>query len=368
MKKLVISFLSLALLTSCQEKKDIQEEIRPVLTEQVEVYSGRPPMIFSGFSKSQKFINVSFRVGGLIEKFPIRVGDRLRKGDLIAKLDESDFRLHVQKSEATLEETLAQLRRASAQYKRIKTLYESESASRDELDTARASFESARAAVEQASSEFDLSKKELSYTVLTAESDNCEVAEKDVEINENVAPGQTITMLTCGTTLEVEIAVPESEIARIGQGDLVDVFFNTLPNEIFKGTVQEVGVSSSEGSTFPVTITLLRQDERLRSGMAVKAVIPQQEIHGTHFIIAPLEAVGEDVNGNFVYIFKEESGGIGIAHKVYVKIGELLPQGIEITSGLNPNEELIIAGLRYLSDGRKVKRLKDKRMFEKKRT
>lgn len=366
MKKIPFLFLPLLLL-SCQ-KKEVKEEIRPVLTEKVALYEGRPPLIFSGFSKSQKFINVSFRVGGLVAQLPINVGDRLRKGEMIARLDEDDFLLHLQKADATLEKAAAQLRKTSAQYKRIKTLYESESASRDELDTARASYESARAAVEQSTSEFDLAEKELSYTFLRAENNGCEVAEKHVEVNENVEPGQPIATLTCGTTLEVEIAVPESAIAQVQQGDAVNVVFNTLPEDTFQGVVSEVGVSSSEGATFPVTIALVKQDDRLRSGMAVKAFIPQPRIEEKDVITVPLEAVGEDQKGNFVYLFQEESGGVGVAKKAYVNVGELLPQGVVITSGLKPNQEIIIAGLRYLADGRKVKRLKDKRMFEKKRT
>ncbi|WP_420422029.1 efflux RND transporter periplasmic adaptor subunit [Simkania sp.] len=360
-------FLTAVFLIGC-EKKEIQEEVRPVLTEKVELFEGNPPLIFSGFAKSQKFINVSFRVGGLIEKLPINVGDRLKQGEMIASLDEDDFLLRLQKAGATLDKATAQLRQSSAHYKRIKTLYESESASRDELDTARASYESARAAVEQSESEYDLSQKELSYTFLRAENNGCEVAEKHVEVNENIEPGQQIATLTCGTTLEVEIAIPESSIADIQQGDPVDVYFNTLPDEPFKGFVSEVGVSATEGATFPVTIALENQDPRLRSGMAVKAFIPRPYLGEKDIIIAPLEAVGEDQKGHFVYIFQDEGKGVGVAKKIYVKIGELLPQGIVIKSGLKPDQELIIAGLRYLADGRRVKRLKDTRMFEKKRT
>lgn len=368
MKKTLLILFAFVSLTGCTKKPEIEEEVRPVLTEKVEYYTGRPSLIFSGFSKSEKFISVSFRVGGLIAELPIKVGDRLKRGDLIAKLDETDFFLHVQRAEAALEEAHALLRKSSAQYKRIKTLYESESASRDELDTARAAFESAKAGVEQAESELDLSRKELSYTVLRAEQDHCEVAEKEAEINENVEPGETIATLTCGNILEVEIAVPESDIARIQQGEVVEVYFNTLPGEMFQGIIREVGVAASEGATFPVTIGLFDQDDRLRSGMAVKAIIPQPQLRDQNMIVVPLEAVAEDQKGNYVYVFEEEGDDIGIAHKVYVKIGELVPQGIVITSGLKPDQEIIIAGLRFLTDGKKVKRLKDKRLFEKKRT
>lgn len=367
-KKLFLIGVSLLFFVGCSQKKGESDEIRPVLTQIIKAYRKPPPLIFSGFSKSQKFINVSFRVGGLIEALPIKVGDQLRKGDLIAQLDAEDFVLRVQRSQAALEESLAEMRKSSAQYKRIKTLYESESASRDELDKARAAYESAKANVEQGHSELNLAKKELDYTVLRADQDNCEVSEKQVEVNENVEAGQPIATLTCGDTLEVEVAVPESEIAAIMQGDWVEVRFNTLPEEVFEGVVREVGVSSSEGAAFPVTISLFAKDDRLRSGMAVKVFFPRPLIDEKGLLIVPIEAVLQDKSGHFVYLFEEETSDLGIARKKLVEIGELLPQGIVIRSGLKPDEEIIIAGLRYLTDGKRVRRLKDKQMFEKKRT
>ena len=367
-KLFVFISISALFLVGCAKKKDAPDAIRPVLTETLETYRDQPPLIFSGFSKSQKFINVSFRVGGLIEELPIKVGDRLYQGDLIARLDEEDFLLRVQKADAALEEALAEMRKSSAQYKRIKTLYESESASRDELDKARAAYESAKANVEQSDSELDLAKKDLSYTVLRADQNSCEVSEKYVEINENVEAGEPVATLTCGDTLEVEVAVPESEIAAIMQGDIVDVRFNTLPDEVFQGVVLEVGVSSSEGATFPVTVSLFDQDDRLRSGMAVKVFFPRPKIDEQGLLIVPIEAVDQDERGHFVYLFEEEKKEVGIARKTYVEIGDLLPQGIVIRAGLKPKQEIIIAGLRYLVDGKKVRRLKDKTMFEKKRT
>ncbi len=347
---------------SCTKRTFQEEEIRPVLTETVEYYEGNPPLIFSGFSKAKQFINTSFRVGGMINFLPIKVGDRLQPGSVIAQLDQTDFYLRLQRAEATLEESQAEFRRASAQYKRIKTLYESESASRDELDTARAAFESAKALVEQSTSELDLARKEMSYTTLYAEQNQCEVSTKEVEVNENVEAGQTIATLTCGCILEVEVAVPESEIAKIEKGKEVTIYFNTLPGIAFAGRVEEVGVAAVAGATFPVTITLLEPDDRLRSGMAVKALIPRPAEEG-QMIVVPLEAVGEDKEGNFVYIFDN-----GIAKKRKVEIGDLLPDGVVITSGLQPKEELIIAGLRYLYDGKKVKKLENTEAFKKKRT
>lgn len=367
-KSVKVAFGSFTLLTflttsSCEKIPKQTQPIRPVITETVEYTTSGPPLIFSGFSKSEKMINISFRVKGLIEKLPIRVGEKLEEGQLIAKLDDRDYVLELQRSKAALEEALADARKSSAQYKRIKVLYESESASRDELDTARAAHEAAKAAVEKAQSMVHLAEQQLSYTTIRAEGSSCEVSSKEAEINENVEAGQTVATLSCGSKLEVEIAVPENLISLIQEGEIADVTFNVMPEIKFRGTVSEVGVQSSGGTTFPVTVVLEDSHAQLRSGMAVKAMIFTKEKHEPA-ILVPIIAVGKEEGKNFVYIFEGENG-VGVAKKRFVKIGQIRPGNFTIESGLKPGEKVIVAGLRFLQDGRKVKLLNAKPSFMK---
>lgn len=363
MKKTLWIFFCLTLV-SCTKKPEPELVIRPVMTQTVVYEKEGPPLIFSGFSKSEKFIDVSFRVGGLIEEFPIKVGEKLYPGQLIAQLDEKDFQLEMQKAKSALDEAQADSRKATAQYKRIKVLYESESASRDELDTARAAHEAGKAGVIRATSSLDLKKKDLLYTTLLAERDDCEVTSKVAEVGENVTAGQTIATLSCGRILEVEIAVSETEITKIYTGQKVLIFFNALPGNEFTGKVTEVSVTSEAGTTFPVTVTLDNYHELLRSGMAVKVVIPSSAPSEEPIILVPAVAVGEEASHNYVYVFKATGDGIGVAKKRRVTVGGLRPNGFIITSGLEEGDEVITAGLRYLQDGREVKLLKNKNIIK----
>ncbi|MCH9631198.1 MAG: Efflux pump periplasmic linker BepF [Chlamydiia bacterium] len=351
---------------SCEKIPKQSHPIRPVITETVKYTTSGPPLVFSGFSKSEKMINLSFRVKGLIEKLPIKVGEKLEKGQLIAKLDDHDYILELQRSNAALEEALADARKSSAQYKRIKALYESESASRDELDTARAAHEAAKAAVEKAESMVELAEQQLSYTTLIAEGTNCEVSSKKSEINENVDAGQVIATLACGRKLEVEIAVPENFIAQINENDHVDVHFNALSGMTFHGYVSEVGVQASGGTTFPVTVVLHDRHDELRSGMAVKAVVYTENKDKKPIILVPIEAVGKENGHNFVYVYEGDEE-LGTVKRKQVTIGQLRPGGFTISSGLEPGEKVIVAGLRFLQDGKKVRLLSAKPSFMKRK-
>lgn len=349
-------FILILVFSSCGRGKKEVEPIRPVLVDEVSYAEKIPVMYFSGFSKPEKSIDVSFRVDGLIEKLPIKVGDRVKKGQLIAKLDDQDYKLELQEANASLEEALAEDKRASAQYKRIKTLYESESASRDELDTARADFEAAQAAVEKTMSRLDLAKKRLGYTRLYADKNYCEVSEKKAEVFENIIVGQPIATLSCGSVFEVEIAVPETSINEIYRGQKIEVEFNAVAGKRFSGKVKEVGVTAAGGTAFPVTILLDKPSNQIRSGMAAKAIVYGSEEKKRVSIIVPLASVMQDKGVHYVYVFIEENGNIGIVKKKQVKIGEVLPNGITIMSGVKPGDDVVTAGLRFLEDGQKVKR------------
>lgn len=355
----------LVVATACSKRKAEPEHIRPVQTEVVLLTSKKAPLFFSGFSKSEKMINASFRVPGLIVEYPIKVGDRLEKGQLIARLDPQDYELKLKQAQAALEAAVSEDRKTTAQYKRIKMLYESESASRDEFDQARAAHEAARAEIARKRAQVNLATQDLGYTTLVSEQDNCEVSTTDAEVNENVEAGKRVATLSCGKKLEVEVAVPESEIYNIKVGDAVSVLFNITPDIYYEAEVTEVGVTAAKATAYPVTVVLKERAPQLRSGMAAKVIFYKGEAKEAKMTV-PLAAVGEDREGNFVFVFEKGEGALGIARKRKVVIGEFYPDRMVIKAGLKPGEVVITAGLRYLREGRRVKLLKYQTVPEKK--
>lgn len=351
-------FLSLLLFfISCGKKEDDEKEIvRNVVVEEVSRTVEIPSMYFSGFSKSQKMIEVSFRVPGQIEKLPIKLGSRVKKGELIASLDDQDYRLELKEAESQLEEGFAEKRRASSHYRRMKVLYESDSVSRNELDTARADYESSFANVEKAEASVDIAKKRLSYTRIYVDKDYCEVSSKDAEIFENVKAGQKIAVLSCGNRFEIEIAVPETSIAEIKVGQKIDIVFYAIKDKVFTGTVSEVGITSLGGTAYPVTIVLDNTYDFLRSGMAAKAIVYGKDERLSSLVV-PVEAVGEDEKGRYVYLYISKGKTNGIAKKQRVEVGDILPSGFVITEGLKEGDLVIIKGLRFLRENRPVHRL-----------
>jgi RND family efflux transporter MFP subunit len=352
-----LAWLTIIHLGSCA-KAPVEEApvIRPVRAQQVFASGGSRTRMFSGVARAGVESKLSFKLAGTIQKKTVKVGQAVGQGQLIAELDPTDYRLRVEDAEAALTRAQAEERNAEASYERVRGLYENRNASKQDLDAARAGFESAAAAVESSLKQLELAKRQLSYTRLTAPIAGS-VASVDVEINENVAAGQTIALLTSESDLEVEVAIPGVLIAGVREGDAVRVTFDALPGRDYAATVTEVGVAATGMSTtFPVTVRLDKPGASVRSGMAAEVFLDfESDADGTRFLI-PSVAVGEDAEGRFVFVVEPaDQPGLATARRRPVTIGAITNEGIEVYHGLKDGEFVVTAGVTKIVDGQTVK-------------
>jgi len=335
---------------------DVKEILRPVKFLVAEQSTGGRTRTYSGTSKAGREANLSFKVGGTLEKIPVNVGDSFEKNTLIASLNRASFELEVEKSRANFALARAEQRNAESKYQRVRDLYENNHSSRDDLDTARTALESTKAQVRSAKKSLELALLDLSYTELRA-SEKCSVAEVFTEVNENVTAGESIIAAVCGQVNEVEVKVPESLIASINKGMSAPVRFDAIPEARFTAKVTEVGVSSASGSSFPVTLILKQEHSRLRSGLAAEVSFNFPVTRpGLSLIYLPPVAVGQDTTGRFVFILKPgKNPKEAVVQRQPVTIGELTSKGLEITSGVKPGNKIVTAGVSVIRDGLHVK-------------
>lgn len=347
---------SLLLLSSCEkEKAEIKEVIRTVRYKQVFSTGGERVRSFSGVAQSGLEAKLSFKVSGTVSNVSVKVGEKVKSGQLIAEIDPKDYKLQVQQAEASLEQAKAQARNARASYDRVKGLYENKTASRQDLDQARAASESASSTVEAATKKLELSKLQLSYTKLKAPTKGS-IAQVEVEKNENVQAGRTIALLTSGSEIEVKIGIPEILISQIKEGDAVQVTFDAIKGTIFSATVTEVGVASTGSTTtFPVTVRLQKSGDKLRSGMAAEVSFTFSSNDLRERVMTPSVAVAEDRNGKFAYIVQPTDDEFATVKRKEVKVGELTENGLEVFEGLSDGDLVVTAGLSKLKDGQKVR-------------
>jgi RND family efflux transporter MFP subunit len=310
---------------------------------------------YSGVTQAEVESRLSFKVPGTVIAVHVAVGDAVEPGTPIAELNGTDYQLQVQQAEAGLTQAAADARNAAATYLRVQQLYENNNASKSEIDGARAMAEASAARVRSIEKQLELARKQVEYTKLAAPQAGL-ISAVPAEVNENVQAGQPISILTSTDRPEVALSVPDGDIGLIRVGQEASVRLNAVPDATFVGRIAEVGVATSPYSTtYPVTVQLEEDDNRIRPGMAaeVKVEFEMEDDRVRYYV--PSTAVQEDDKGRFLYVLEDTGPGEGLAHRRNISVGELTAQGIEIVEGLAPGERVITAGVTRISEGLAVR-------------
>lgn len=352
------TFLAMAAMLAMLGCEDVQEEpeiIRPVRYVVVEGSDAATQRTFSGVAKSGQESRLSFQVSGQVLSVPVNVGDTVKKGDTIARMDPADYALQLQNAQASAAQARAQERNAKATYERTRALYENQNASRQDLDADRTAYESARAGLGSATQTVRLRQRQLGYTHLRAPESGT-LATVDIEVNEYVQAGTLVATLLAGEQIEVSVSVPASVIRSIKKGAAAEARFDSLGGKALRGTVTEVGVASMAGATtFPVTVRLSEGQDQVRAGMAADVTFILAAAKNGPKYALPTSAVGEDRQGRFVFKVERGEGALGIVHRSPVEVGQLLSDGVEIFAGVEPGDLVVTAGVSRIYDGLQVR-------------
>lgn len=329
-----------------------KEPVKPIKHGLVESFGGLTTRTFNGITQSGSETNLSFRTGGLITQLNVSVGQRVRRGQALAQLDQTDVRLALEQAELDVANAEVQLQTATSTFDRIKLLYETNNVSLSDYDQAKSTLSNAQSSYEISLRRLDLQRSQLSYTTLTAPMSGI-VSTVNVERNEVIRAGQSILTMSQENArdIEAQAGVPERYISQVQQGSTTTIRIPTL-NVEFEGVITELGYNSS-GGTYPVITSMDNPSSDVRPGMPVEVTFTFGDESQQSQLIVPVKAVGEDENGAFVYVLTP-SDELYQVEKVSIEIGSLISGGFIVRSGLEEDQIVATAGLRTLFDGMKV--------------
>jgi RND family efflux transporter MFP subunit len=352
-------------LAACSEKEvEKKEEVRPVRAMTIaepQPFSGR---WFPGRAAATQEANLSFRVPGTVEKIPVDIGDHVKQGDLLARLDPQDYQVALNDARAQLERAKAGLELAESEYARVARVFEKDPGAvsksmvdvrKAQLDTAKAQIVSARAAVESA-------EDNLRYTYLKAPYDGS-VVEKFVEQFEDVQAKQEIIRVLDTRQIEFTVQVPETLMKNVDVVRSVGgayVLFDTYPDVRVKAKVKEVGKEASKTTrTYPVTLIMEQpEDFMVLPGMTGKATADKEataviaEGDGMVGNEIPISATfSDDAVDSYVWVI--DQGSLQVT-KRKVEVLTITENGTLVT-GLEAGEIIATAGANLLIEGQKVR-------------
>jgi len=352
----ITALIAALFLISCgSEEKAEAISLRPVKYAEVTYLENDKVRNFSGTAQTEKIINLSFRNNGIITQLDMKLGQKVKKGQLLGKLDNVQSRLNYESAIESKNSAESQMNTSKLSLNRERTLYEKGSTSLSDYEAAKNSYRSAVASFESSKRSIAIQQDQIRFGYLYAPEDGA-IAAVTSEVDENVTPGQTIGILNAGSTIEIALGLPESLINDVVKDMKVKVSFTAIEDTSFNAIITEVAPALDRNtSTYPITVMVIDSDKRIKSGMAATVVFEFKSKNvDSKVIIVPANAVGEDGNGRFVFII-EGNKDKALVKKHPVVIGNLTPEGFEIKSGLVIGQKIATAGLQTLLDGQHVK-------------
>ena len=335
-----------------------EEIIRLVRYQQIKKNNTKETRSFSGVSIAAMETKLSFRIRGTLEAVKVKVGQKVKKGVMIASIDDTDIQIQYEEAKVAMLNAEVQKDNAKANLTRVRELYENNNVPLSEYENAKNQYAAAGAEHESRIKKLDLQKSQLSYSKLFAPMAGI-VTEVPVEKNENVNAGQVIALLSSDKEMDVEAGIPEAYISRIKAGDTVSVVFSYIRDQSFPGAVTEVSYVASGASTYPVRVRLKKATRDIRPGMPanVNFIFSSENEES---LIAPINAVAKDQQGSYVFIVtKGLEKGFARVNRREVRVGKLTNEGFIVSGGLKQGELVVISGVSKITDGMRVRFLNE---------
>ncbi len=325
----------------------LEPSVRPVKVHTVQGAGTAPAREYPGTVSAAETATLSFEVPGTVVALPVQAGERVEKGQLIARVDGTDAQSRRQSARATRNA-------ARSAYERAKSLYAQGIVSQQQLEARQREYEVAQSQLEQA-------QTQVGDTRITAPFDG-RVAETMVELNETVGPQQAVVTVQDLSQMEVEVDVPEqSRMRRALQSDSLFVTVSTRPERRFPATLTEITTTTDlRTRTYEATLTIRPpNDAGLLPGMTARAVVggdPGARPEASEGVEIPTSAVFSTSSGT-TSVWAVDDSSMTVTRQS-VSLGTMRDSTVVVTAGLRAGDRIAATGVHQLSDGRPVRRLK----------
>jgi membrane fusion protein (multidrug efflux system) len=316
---------------NAEEKK--KEETIPVEVTRVE--KGNISAYFTGTAslEAENEAMVVAKTGGIVERIFVEEGDKVKKGQVLAQLDDDKLTLELKEAEA-------RLKQLESEFKRNRELHQKNIISTEIFERIKSDFEMQKAKVEMARLMKD-------YTSIRAPIDGM-VAERRIKVGNMVPQNEPCFHITDFDPLLAVLHAPEKEMSKLRENQIAFLEVDALPNETFTGKILRISpVVDSQTGTFKVTAAVTDPGGKLKPGMFSRVRI----VHDVHddILLLPKDAVLTEGNESVVFLVKDK-----VANRKAIETGYINTTHLEILSGLELGDTVVLTGVSGLKDGSKV--------------
>jgi RND family efflux transporter MFP subunit len=321
---------------------------RPVQVQRVVFMLADENREFAGVVRARYETDLGFRVAGKIVARLVNVGDRVRAGDVVARLDTRDLQLQVESAEAELTAATSNLTQASADEVRYQNLKTRGYAAVADYERKKAAKDEAEGRMERAQRALELARNQLAYTDLKGDADGVITATL-AESGQVVALGQAVARLAHRGEMEAVVALPETRLGEVRRSN-ASVRLWSGPDRRFSARLRELSPQADAVTrTYAARFTIENPDDTVALGMTATVVLS----HPAETMVArvPLAAILNRGTGPTVYRVDDT----GVLERRPVTMSSFNEVVALITSGLEDGDEIVTLGVQMLQAGQKVR-------------
>lgn len=347
--KLLLIYFGLLFLGACQpqEVEEAKEVIRPAKLIEISERSDVLEFTFPAVVEAATSRDLTFQVSGQIEKINVKGGDEIKKGVVIAQLDQRRFRNELQSAQTQYDSAKIEFERAERLIK--------------ENAISKSVFDQRKAQLDVATAQLDSAQKSLDDTILYSPFDGVIAVVQAREL-ETVSPTQpAVTIQTTGAA-EAIVKIPANLVAKSKQIEPVDtvIILDSARDAPIKAQFLEAsGIADEKSQTFEVTFSFTPPDSLMvLPGMTglVRSKISMREESKQKQISVPLAAVQSDGDTSYVWLVNVD--GMTVSRRD-ISISPSVGESLIVSSGLATGDLIVGAGAAYLHEGMKIRRLEN---------
>jgi len=338
----------------CKSQGTAAEKPRPVMAVTVKQVPLSQTRTLAGEIRARVETDVGFQLAGKIIARPVSVGDTVKKGQVVARLDDQDQRNAVISAEADVSTATAQLAEARTTEERQRILIEKKVNTQARYDESLTKLKTAEARLESAKAQLQTAKDRLSYTILVSDADGV-VTATSAEPGEVVAAGQKVVRIAQGSDIDAVLDVPEAAFVgfeRPAKPPEVEVWLSAAPTVRTVGRVREVSPSAdAQTRTYRVKVGLESPPSQMRLGATIVGRLVQQ---GGSVVELAASALFDDKGKPAVWVVDPKSRAVSLKP---VTVDRFDSEKVVVSSGLADGETVVVAGVHSLRPGQIVRLL-----------
>src|SRR3954468_2940688 len=345
----LVALLMLLLLAGCEANTapSVNSE-RPVQVQRISCDNENVSREFVGVVRARYETDLAFRVAGRIGARLVNVGDRVKAGDVVARLDPQDLKLQAESAEAELGAATSNLTQAIADLERYTKLRTSGYASVADFDRKKWTKDEAEGRLERAKRALDLARNQLGYSDLKADADGIITATM-AEAGQVVATGQAVARLAHRGEKEAVVALPETWLGEARRSNATVRLWSERERS-FEATLRELSPQADAASrTYAARFTILDADDTVAFGMTATVTLARAANASVGRL--PLSSILNRGNGPVVYVVDET----GALVRRPVTLSSFSESSAAVTSGIGEGDKVVTLGVQKLEAGLKVR-------------